>query len=72
MRSQVAKKVKNAKAPRIFLKATDREPARRNLFFIRRNLFTWEFARIFLRRPDVRPGGNLPDSHAHTRALSLH
>jgi len=31
MRSQVAKKVKNAKAPRVFLKATDREPARRNL-----------------------------------------
>jgi hypothetical protein len=31
MRSQAAKKVKNAKAPRIFLKATDREPARRNL-----------------------------------------
>ena len=49
MRSQVAKKVKNAKAPRVFLKATDREPARRNLLGeIYRNLFTWEFARICL------------------------
>ena len=72
MRSQVAKKVKNAKAPRVFLKATDREPARRNLLGEIYSHGNSLGSACILRRPDVRPGGNLPDSHAHTRALSLH
>ena len=73
MRSQVAKKVKNAKAPRVFLKATDREPARRNLLGeIYSHGNSLGSVCILRRGPDVRPGGNLPDSHAHTRALSLH
>ena len=72
MRSQVAKKVKNAKAPRVFLKATDREPARRNLLGEIYSHGNSLGSACILRRPDVRPGGNLPESHAHTRALSLH